>query len=76
MYQSSTIENWILVIYETRRRFRQEIAEQMVGNLVKGGRSVGKAIQTSSNALVLTSSRNNHQPSSAHEMGVRPRQYR
>ncbi|KAH9970612.1 hypothetical protein BGW80DRAFT_1446937 [Lactifluus volemus] len=29
--------NWILVIYETRRRFRQEIAEQMVGNLVKGG---------------------------------------
>jgi hypothetical protein len=47
MYQPSTIESWILVIYETKRRFRPEIQEKMVADLVKGGRDVGKAIQTS-----------------------------
>jgi hypothetical protein len=50
MYQPSTIDHWVLVIYETRGRFRKEVAERMVTELMKCGENVGKDIQTNSNA--------------------------
>jgi hypothetical protein len=54
MYKAATIENWVVIIYEGQRRFRREVANQMIADLVKSCDAVGKAIQASLNAASRT----------------------
>ncbi len=40
-YQPATIERWIVVIYESQRRFRPENAQEVVNGFVQMFRAVG-----------------------------------
>jgi hypothetical protein len=48
MFKPAEVPNWVVLIYERRQRFREEVARRMVTELVKACEAVGKAIQTSS----------------------------
>jgi hypothetical protein len=42
MFDPVNIPNWIVVIYESRRRFDGEVATRMIAGLVKACEAVGR----------------------------------
>ena len=41
LYKPVSIDNWIAVIYESRRHFNERVADKMVTDLVRGCEAVG-----------------------------------
>jgi eukaryotic translation initiation factor 2C len=40
-FRPSVIKKWVIVVYESERRFNQDVARQMAINFVSGARAVG-----------------------------------
>lgn len=48
MYEPAEIPNWVVLIYERRNRFRDEVANRMIADLVRACEAVGRAVKASS----------------------------
>jgi eukaryotic translation initiation factor 2C len=46
-FRPSVIKKWVIVVYESERRFNQDVARQMAINFVSGARAVGMTVQDS-----------------------------
>jgi len=77
MLQGSQVPNWMVIIYERQQRFNEQVANQMVNDLVKACNVVGAPAQL--RVLPITKHRlyrNKHQSSArSYKMGVGRRQY-
>jgi hypothetical protein len=47
MFKPVEVPNWLLLIYESSRRFNLRSVEQMIGGFVRGCGAVGKSFQAS-----------------------------
>ena len=48
MYKSAEVPHWVVIIYERRNRFREDVARKTIADLVKACEAVGRAVKTSS----------------------------
>lgn len=77
MFKSVEVPNWVVLIYERQQRFRPETARQMIADLVKACKEVGRAIHARSTvAVILNPGRDHHQsPAGSHKMGIGQRKH-
>ena len=77
MFKSVEVPNWVLLVYERQQRFRPETARQMIADLVKACKEVGRAIYArSTTSAILNPGRNHDQsPACSHKMGIGPRKH-
>lgn len=48
MYKPAEVPHWVVLIYERRNRFREEVARKMIADLVRACEAVGRAVKASS----------------------------
>lgn len=48
MYEPAEIPHWVVLIYERRNRFRDDVARRMITDLVRACEAVGRAVKPSS----------------------------
>jgi len=46
LFKPQVINTWVVVIYETRQRFGEQVAENMVKGFIEGARSVGITVRS------------------------------
>ena len=44
LFKPATVKTWVIVIYESQGRFRQDTARDMARGFIEGATSVGKCI--------------------------------
>jgi hypothetical protein len=56
MFNPADIPNWIVIIYEQQKRFRDEVARRTITGLVDACKAVGRTIQAISTVTSFTKS--------------------
>ena len=56
MYNPAEVPQWVVLIYERRNRFRDDVARKTIADLVKACEAVGTVVKASSTTISYTES--------------------
>ena len=58
MYNPAEVPHWVVLIYERRNRFRDDVARKTIADLVKACEAVGRAKRARQPSVILSLGRN------------------